>query len=337
LILKTLLNLPGPLIRLIAGGRITRDGQELDSQSQMANYLVAKFAKAPIEAQSAEANRAAFFRLAKNNLRSPVRNIQNSTVAGPSGEIPIRIYHPEDLQPSGPAIVYFHGGGWVLGDLKSYDFACGSMAQKSGCKVISVDYRLAPEHPYPAAIDDCFAAFQAISASASDFGIDAKQIAVAGDSAGGNLAAAVCQRNKSQGPEQACFQLLVYPVTDVSQEHESYRSFADGFLLSSPAMRWFIEQYAPDPIRRTEAHLSPLLADDLTSLPPALVILAGFDPLRDEGIRYAQKLHAANVPTQWELFPTTVHGFFGMAHLDVSDNAMDLACNALRNAFIEKD
>ena len=336
MLLKTLLNLPGPLVRLIAGGRITRDGQELDKQSQMANYLIAKLAKAPIETQSAQANRTAFFRLAKYNLRSPVQNILDTTVPGPSGKIPIRIYQPDDSEHGGPAVVYFHGGGWVLGDLNSYDFPCGAIAQKCGCKVIAVDYRLAPEHTYPASMDDCFAAFQFISASADDFGVDAKRLAVAGDSAGGNLAAAVCQRNKAQGPAQACFQLLVYPVTDVSQEHESYRSFADGFLLTSPAMRWFIEQYAPDPIRRTEAHMSPLLAGDLTGLPPAMVILAGFDPLRDEGIRYAQKLHAANVPTQWELFSTTIHGFFGMAHLDVSKRAMDQACNALRCAFLEE-
>ena len=333
---KWLVNLPAFLVRRIAGGRIVIDGQEMDSQSQMVNWLIARLTKKPLERQTVDEMRAAMKRLAPSRPPSAVKAIANITVPGPAGPIPVRTYRADGAdgaKAGAPGVVFFHGGGWVLGDLDSHDYICGSLALAADCVVFAVDYRLAPEHPYPAAIDDCFAAFQSIVSRATEFGVNATRLAVAGDSAGGNLAAAVCQRNTRDGVAQACFQLLIYPATDALAETASHELFARGFLLTRAGMRWFTDQYLPDRARRAEPLASPLLAPDLAGLPPALVLMAGFDPLRDEGIAYAKKLQGAGVRTEWEVYPTTFHGFFGLGVLDVSGQAIDRAAQALRAAF----
>ncbi len=246
---------------------------------------------------------------------TPVGKVEDRAVPGPTGDIAVRIYTPagatEDVLPG---LVFYHGGGFVLGDLDSHDDLCRCLANGSGCRTIAIDYRLAPEHPFPAAVDDCFAATRHIAANAAAFGIDANRLAVGGDSAGGNLAAVVCQLAKAQGGPAISFQLLIYPVTQLGATAEtlSMRENAKGYFLEKESMDWFTKLYCPDLKHRTDPRLSPLLASDLSGLPPAYVATAGFDPLRDEGRDYADKLDAAGVAVTYVNYPGMVHGFFSM-------------------------
>ena len=213
-----------------------------------------------------------------------------------------------------PGLVFFHGGGFVIGDLDTHDDLCRCLANGSGCRVVAVDYRLAPEHPFPAAVEDCWAAMKWIAEHASDFGI-AGPIAVGGDSAGGNLAAVVAQLAKSEGPRIA-FQLLIYPVTQLGgPEMPSMQENAKGYFLERESMQWFTRMYCPDAAQRSDPRLSPLIAKDLSGLPPAYVATAGFDPLRDEGKAYADKLDAAGVPVTHVNYPGMIHGFFSLRGL----------------------
>jgi acetyl esterase len=243
-----------------------------------------------------------------------IGKVEDRTIPGPAGTIPIRVYTP--LATTGtllPGLMFFHGGGFVIGDLETHDDLCRGLCNDSGCRVVSVDYRLAPEHPFPAAVEDCFAATQWIAAHASELGIDAGKIAVGGDSAGGNLAAVVAQLAKKDGPK-ITFQLLIYPVTQLgaAEETGSMRDNAKGYFLERDGMDWFTRCYAPDAAHRNDPRLSPLLAKDVSGLPPAYVITAGFDPLRDEGKDYADKLDTAGVPVTYVNYPGMVHGFFSM-------------------------
>jgi acetyl esterase len=242
-------------------------------------------------------------------------------------------------RPSGkaqlPAIVFFHGGGWVLGDLETQDLLCARIADEAKCVVVSADYRLAPEHPFPAAVDDALAVFRWTVAGAERLGIDPARIAVAGSSAGGCLAAVVAQ--ELPGESAPCFQLLLCPVTNISTEAASYDLFADGFGLTAAGMRWFIDHYAPEPALRLDPRASPLLAAELSAVPDACVVVAGFDPLRDEGLAYAERLREAGVAVELILEPSAIHGFVGLAGLlDVSERALQSACGALRRAFSKR-
>jgi len=226
--------------------------------------------------------------------------------------IPVRIYAAE----SGglrPALIYFHGGGFVFGNLDTHDSVCRAFAIESGAVVISVDYRLAPENKFPAAVDDSYAATQWVAANAGRLGIDASRIAVGGDSAGGNLATVVAMRCRDAGGPALALQLLIYPVTDVSSfETASHRELAEGYFLTRAAMEWFTGHYlaSPDQVRHPEA--SPLLAKDLSGLPPAVVITAEFDPLRDEGEAYAKRLQQSGVSVTIKRYPGMIHGFISM-------------------------
>ena len=248
------------------------------------------------------------------------------------GNVPVRIYRPEN--PDGAALMYFHGGGWVVGSLESHDETCRELCSRAGITVISVDYRLAPETIYPGAVDDCFAATAYIAEHASDFGIDPQRIAVGGDSAGGNLAAAVALQARDSGGPTIAFQLLIYPVTDANFERPSCIDNAEGYFLTTRAMRWFWDHYVPDEALRKEPLASPLQASSLANLPAALVLTAEYDPLRDEGEAFAAALNAAGNQVTHTRYDGLVHGFFGMQQtVAAARPAMQQACSALTDAL----
>ena len=260
-----------------------------------------------------------------------VHAVENRTIPGSGGTIPVRIYRAEPARANRGGLLYFHGGGWVIGNLDSHDETARRLCAGSGCTVISVDYRLAPETRFPGALDDCFDATAWTAREAGSLGIDPARIAVGGDSAGGNLAAAVALKARDSGGPAIAFQLLVYPVTDADFETRSYRDNASGYLLTRSSMQWFWDHYVPDASTRLEAYAAPLRARSLRGLPPALVITAEFDPLRDEGEAYAEALVTAGVDTGLTRYDGVVHGFFGM-HATVGKSlvAIDQSCAALR-------
>lgn len=245
-------------------------------------------------------------------------------------DIACRLYRPVGSSSTDAlgVIVWFHGGGWVVGSVDGSDRTCRSLANASGCAVVSVEYRLAPEHPFPAAPDDCFAALRGVVASAAALGIDPSRIAVGGDSAGGNLAAVVALRARDEGGPALLFQLLVYPVTDGSMTSESYTENATGFFLEKTDMEWFYDLYAGP---RDHWQVSPSRATDLSGLPSALVITASHDPLRDEGEAYGRALANAGVKATVTRYPGVIHGFFSLTDpLDLARVAVAEAGAALR-------
>lgn len=243
----------------------------------------------------------------------PLHRVEDQCIPGPAGELPIRVYSPQDHRGRHPALVYLHGGGFVLGSLESHDALCRFLAHRSGSVVIAVDYRLAPEHPFPAAVEDVCAAFRWIRDQAAAFHLDPKRIAIGGDSAGGNLAAVLCQELRDAGEPGPCFQLLVYPCTDMSRSSDSHRTFANGFFLTERMMDWFLANYLTRPSEEANPRASPLKATDLSGLPPAHIAVAGFDPLRDEGEAYADALAAAGVPTTLRRYESLIHGFVNLS------------------------
>ena len=263
----------------------------------------------------------------------PVAHVENLRLPGPDGEIPVRLYRPESKSAL-PALVYFHGGGFVLCNLESHDGVCRSLANAAGCAVVSVDYRLAPEHPFPAAPEDCYAVTRFVAERGRELGIDAARIAVGGDSAGGNLTAVVSQMARDRRGPRLRFQLLVYPVTDASFDTPSYRENAEGYFLTTNMMKWFWGKYLVDPTDAANPYASPLRAKDLTGLPPGLCITAEFDPLRDEGEAYAGRLREAGVGVTTTRYDGMFHGFFGMgAVLDQGKKAVAQAAGALKKAL----
>ena len=262
-----------------------------------------------------------------------IARIENRTVPGPAGEIPIRIYAPVGTAPF-PVLVYFHGGGWVIGNLDTHDGICRSLANRVGCLVVSVDYRLAPEHTFPAAPEDCYAATRWLAEHAGSLGGDKGRIAVGGDSAGGNLAAVGALMARDRGGPKLAFQLLVYPATDTDFETRSYRENAEGYFLTRADMVWFWNHYAPRDEDRRNPYASPLRAASLRGLPPALVITAEFDPLCDDGNAYAARLREDGVPVRLSRQDGLIHGFFQMgAVIDRGRASVDEAARALKDAF----
>jgi len=243
----------------------------------------------------------------------PVRSIENLRIPGPEGEIPIRIYTPDAPAPR-PALVYFHGGGWVVCDLDTHDVVCSAMARRAGAVVVAVDYRLAPEHKFPAAVIDCYAATAWVASNAEKFGIDTKRISVGGDSAGGNLAAVVALKSRDEDGPAIALQVMVYPVTDLSSfDTPSYREFGEDHYLTRSEMEWFRGHYLRNMQDAHDPHASPLLALDLSELPPALIITAECDPLRDEGQAYAKRLEYDGVPVTYECYAGMIHPFFSLS------------------------
>jgi acetyl esterase len=264
-----------------------------------------------------------------------VGKIEDRTIPGPDGnEVPVRVYWPVDTAPSLPAVVFFHGGGWVIGGIESHDATVRSLVDQTGFVFVSVDYRLAPEHRYPAAADDCYAATAWVAANAASLGIDPARIAVAGDSAGGNLAAVVALMARDRGGPALAFQLLVYPCTDTATgSYASYDENAKGYFLTTESMHWFYDHYCGD-ADRSHPYLAPMNADDLSGLPPALVITAEFDPLRDEGEAYAARLREFGVAAESVRYDGQIHGFFSMTSMiDRAKDAQAAAAAALRGAL----
>ncbi len=245
--------------------------------------------------------------------KEPIGKIENRTLPGPAGPLPFRVYTPvaANDEPSG-GIIYFHGGAWVFGDLDTHDGMCRALANESGCRLVSVDYRLAPEHKFPAAVEDAYAATEWIAAHAAESAIDPACLAVAGDSAGGNLAAVVCQKARGSGFKIA-LQVLFCPVTDIAADNQSRREFAEGYFLEGPLMTWAGTHYLPAGIDLNDPRLSPLRAADLSGLPTAHIHTAGFDPLRDEGKAYADALERAGVKVHYVCHEHMIHHFYAMA------------------------
>jgi acetyl esterase len=242
----------------------------------------------------------------------PVAQVDNRHIAGPAGAIPVRIYTPTGRGPF-PILVFFHGGGWVIGNIDSHDGPCRTLANAVPAVVVSVDYRLAPEHPFPAAADDTYAAAQWAADHAPELNGEARRLAVMGDSAGGNLAAVVALMARDREGPKLAKQVLVYPVTDGTFDTVSYRENGNGYFLTRDMMMWFWNQYAPSPVARSHAYASPLRASNLKGVAPAHVITAEFDPLRDEGEAYAARLREANVAVQLHRYDGMFHGFFALA------------------------
>jgi acetyl esterase len=243
----------------------------------------------------------------------PVRSIENLRIPGPDCEIPIRIYTPDAPAPR-PALVYFHGGGWVVCDLDTHDVVCTAIAHRAGAVVIAVDYRLAPEHKFPAAVTDSYAATAWVASNAKKLGIDPKRISVGGDSAGGNLAAVVSLKSRDQDGPAIELQVMVYPVTDLSSfATPSYQEFGENHYLTKSEMEWFRDHYLRSMEDARDPHASPLLVLDLSGLPPALIITAECDPLRDEGEAYAKRLANDGVPVKYTCYPGMIHPFFSLS------------------------
>jgi acetyl esterase len=262
-----------------------------------------------------------------------VARVENRTIPGPAGEIAVRIYWPTEAADL-PAIVFFHGGGWVICGLDSHDHTARALAVDTGAIVVSVDYRLAPEHKFPAAADDSLAATRWVHANASALGADPSRIAVAGDSAGGNLAAVVAQDVAAAGAPSLAFQALIYPVTGSPwDERASYVDNATGYMLTTESMQWFADHYVNDHAELSHPRFAPLHGD-VTGVAPAIVITAEFDPLRDEGEAYGAKLAAAGIPVTATRYDGQIHGFFGQdAVMPRAREAQLEVAAALRAAF----
>lgn len=286
----------------------------------------------PPEARRAYRDRRTFSQPAPPDVAS-VRDI---AVPGPGGDITLREYRPAGSAAVQvlPALVYFHGGGWVIGDLDTHDVLCRELANGAGCAVYAVDYPLGPEHRFPAAIDVALAATRWVFANAATLSVDAAHVALGGDSAGGNITAAVtlALRDAGHAPQPA-FQLLIYPSTDMHGTSTSHRENGAGYLLTREVIDYFQGHYV-DAAQYTDWRASPLLAASHSGLPPALVLTAGYDPLRDEGLAYADKLSTAGVPTQYVCFARQIHGFILMGRvIDEANTAVRLCADALRRAL----
>jgi len=264
----------------------------------------------------------------------PIHHVETTTCPGPGGDIPIRIYRPNDDRDL-PLLMWYHGGGWVLGDFDTGEYKCRKFAHEVGCVVVSVDYRLAPETPFPGAIDDCYTATTWAASAADTLGIDPTRIAVAGDSAGGNLAACVALRARESGPDIA-FQLLVYPVIEADFSRPSYSENATGYLLTESAMKWFWDCYVPNPADRKHPDAAPIHASDLSGLPPAFIITAELDPLCDEGEAYGDALKTADVDVVTQRYDGMVHAFYMLPTenpVEEIEAASNTSIEMLRRAF----
>lgn len=260
---------------------------------------------------------------------------EDRTIEGPGGVLPIRIYRPAGSDQSIlPVLVYFHGGGWSFGGIETHDHVCRYLALHAGAVVVSVDYRLAPEHKFPAAVEDAVAATAWVAGQAAGLNLDPARLAVGGDSAGGTLAAAVCLQARDETGPGIVYQLLIYPATDMKMDCPSHRTYGEGFRLTQPLMTWCTANYMRDGRDFLDPRASPLLADDLSGLPAAHVITAGFDPLQDEGRAYAGRLREAGVDVHHDHYADMIHGFIGMTgFLDTARNTLENMGSRLREHF----
>jgi len=330
--------MPIAWVNILAGAPVTVDGRTLDGRMQWLLQLLARSGQPPVEQTSLAEARANFdsFMLEMGGRPAPIGEMVDRTITGPGGRLRVRLYRPAGtVARLLPAILYFHGGGWVMGSLEGYDLVFRYLSARSGCAVVAVDYRLAPEHKFPAGIEDAVASYRWLAKEATGVGIDPARIVIAGDSAGGNIAAVAAQllREEERPP---CLQWLIFPNTDLSFDTESYRHYGEGFLLTRAAMEWFRGHYLNDRSEIDDPRVSPLKANDLTGLPPALVYTAGCDPLRDEGHAYADRLAAAGVKTIHREFESLIHGFVGLrGTVPAAARAMDDMVAGMRHELAQ--
>jgi len=281
--------------------------------------------------------RHAFLRLARalDPEKVPVGRIDNRELPGPGGALRIRIYTPAATGAGQlPGLIFFHGGGWVFGSLDTHDGLCRVLANEAGCRVISVAYRLGPEHKFPAAVEDSYAATRWVAENAQELGIDPNRIAVAGDSAGGSLAAVVCQLAKQEAGPDLALQVLICPAMDMSAETQSRRAFAEGYFLDKTTLQWSLDHYCRPGVDLKDPRISPLRAADLSGLPPAHIHTAEFDPFRDEGKAYADRLERAGVKVRYACHDGMIHHFYGMAAIiPYARTAMTSAGAAIKQAL----
>ncbi len=310
LILKTLLSLPAPVLRLMSGGAaVYQGGRTLDPRFQ---FLAAQARGMPamstLTAQEGRAGAAQGMAMLAAAAEPGVQT-ENLSVPGGEGEVKARAYCPADQDPEAPLLVYAHMGGGVIGDLETHHAFCSILAKLARCAVLSVDYRLAPEHKFPAGLEDMLAAWRWARDNTARFGVEGGRLAIAGDSMGGNFAAILCQEMKRGGEPQPVLQLLVYPAVDVASETQSMTTYADAYPLSRETMNWFMDHYMSPQDDPADPRLSPIRFEDLTGLAPAIVVTAGFDPLVDQGEAYARRLKAAGVPVLYRCYDALGHGF----------------------------
>jgi acetyl esterase len=332
---RGILRLPAALQRRLVGAPLSLAGRTLDLQIQLLLKLRRLSGTKPWQSYPLPRVRADFdVEAAMLAPQAPaLAEVRAAELAGPAGTIPARLYRPADLATPAPCLVFYHGGGFTLGSLDSHDLPCRQLAARTPCVVIAVDYRLAPEHPFPAAADDALAAFREVARRAAGFGIDPARIAVGGDSAGGNLAAVVAQ-DARRDAVPPCFQLLIYPTTDLTMSAESIRTFGKGFLLEKTSMDWFRGNYLRPEQDRREPRASPLFGNP-AGVAPALVATAGFDPLCDEGQAYARKMREAGVAVQELHSEGLVHGYFNTSGaVRPAAGAVAAMTEALRAAFL---
>ncbi|HVA44125.1 MAG TPA: alpha/beta hydrolase [Acidimicrobiales bacterium] len=255
-------------------------------------------------------------------------------IPGPAGDIPVRIYRPQ-AEGTHPVVVFFHGGGFVIGGIGTHDPLCQQLSSRVPAVVVSVDYRLAPEHPFPAAVEDCWAATQWVAANAAGLGADPARLAVAGDSAGGNLAAVVAIRARDAGSPAVAYQLLIYPTTDATGSHPSIQENGQGYFLTAETMVWFQGHYLGPDGDRNHPDASPLFIEDLSGVAPAFIVTAEYDPLRDEGEAYGRRLEEAGVPTKVRRYDGMIHAFFQLdAVIPAAASAITDAVDGLRQALV---
>lgn len=265
--------------------------------------------------------------------REEVASVRDHRIAAPGGEVLVRVFTPRAAGPL-PALVYFHGGGWVTGDVDTHEGICRTLANAARCVVASVDYRCAPEATFPTAAEDAYAATRWVVDQAQALGVDPRRVAVCGDSAGGNLAAAVALMARDRRGPALSFQVLVYPITDCDFDRPSYRENAEGYLLTLEGMRWYWDQYVPNAADRVNPYVSPMRAASVAGLPPALVITAEYDPLRDEGEAYAAKLAEAGVAVAHTRYPGMIHAFYRFTTtVDAARAAVAETVGALQKAW----
>jgi acetyl esterase len=309
--LRLLPRLPDTVKRLLCGRPVTIDGNTLDVTLQ---FMLAAQRSAGVDGLVASSDVA----VARSQLRKLASmidakiavDVRDASIPGPAGPLAVRHYAPIEGVGSAPLLVFFHGGGFVVGDLEVHDDLCRLLCRDAGIRVMAVDYRLAPENPAPAAIEDCYATYRWALEHAAELGADPSRVLVGGDSAGGNLAAVISRLARDDGIGLPALQLLLYPATNFAADTRSKTLFASGYFLSRASMDWFRDNYlAGSPLEADDPLISPLLAPDLAGLPPAMVLTGGFDPLRDEGNQYAEALAAAGVPVDHRQFGPVIHAF----------------------------
>jgi acetyl esterase len=311
----------------------------LDPQVQAVIDRTLAAGQPPLYTLSPPEARAAYraARLPLQPAPAPVAAVEDRDIPGPHGPIGLRLYRPQGTEAKArlPALVYIHGGGFVIGDRDTHDVVCRALANEARCRVVSVDYHLAPEHKFPAAVEDCIAATAWVAREAAALGIDPRRLAVGGDSAGGNLAAVTAIAARDAGGPPLAFQLLIYPTVAEPHETASARELAHGnYLLTYDLMKYFERCYVRGPEDYGDWRLSPLHAPDLSRLPPAFILTAGYDPLRDEGRAYADRLQAAGVPVRYRCYESMIHGFIMMGGVvDAANRALSECAQALAEAF----